>query len=93
MQQILSNLKADDHRRLAIAVRVHWSNLHWVLDVAFDEDRNRTRQNHSAANLAVIRHIALNLFKNETSRKVGIKVKRKRAGWDNDYLLRLIRGI
>ncbi|MBD9359444.1 ISAs1 family transposase [Methylomonas fluvii] len=92
----ISSLKADDHRHLANAVRAHWSienNLHWVLDVAFDEDRNRTRQGHSAANLAVIRHIALNLLKNETSRKVGIKVKRKRAGWDNDYLLRLIRGI
>jgi len=92
----ISSLKADDHRRLANAVRAHWSienNLHWVLDVAFDEDRNRTRQGHSAANLAVIRHIALNLLKNETSRKVGIKVKRKRAGWDNDYLLRLIQGI
>lgn len=92
----ISSLKADDHQRLANAVRAHWSienNLHWVLDVAFDEDRNRTRQGHSAANLAVIRHIALNLLKNESSRKVGIKVKRKRAGWDNDYLLRLIQGI
>lgn len=92
----ISSLKANDQQRLANAVRAHWSienNLHWVLDVAFDEDRNRTRQGHSAANLAVIRHIALNLLKNETSRKVGIKVKRKRAGWDNDFLLRLIRGI
>ena len=92
----ISSLKADDQQRLANAVRAHWSienNLHWVLDVAFDEDRNRTRQGHSAANLAVIRHIALNLIKNETSRKVGIKVKRKRAGWDNHYLLRLIKGI
>ena len=92
----ISSLKANDQLRLANAVRAHWSienNLHWVLDVAFDEDRNRTRQGHSAANLAVIRHIALNILKNETSRKVGIKVKRKRAGWDNDYLLRMIREI
>lgn len=92
----ISSLKANDPQRLANVVRAHWSienNLHWVLDVAFDEDRNRTRQGHSAANLAVIRHIALNLLKNETYRKVGIKVKRKRAGWDNDYLLRLIQGI
>jgi len=92
----ISSLPADDPYRLAQAVRAHWAienNLHWVLDVAFDEDHNRTRQGHSAANLAVMRHIALNLIKNDTLRKVGIKVKRKRAGWDNDYLMRLIRGI
>ena len=64
-----------------------------MLDVAFDEDSNHTRQGHSAANLAVMRHNALNLIKHDHQRKVGIKVKRKRAGWDNDYLLRLIRGV
>jgi predicted transposase YbfD/YdcC len=89
----ISSLKADDPKRLAGAIRAHWAienNLHWTLDVAFDEDRNRARKGHSAANLAVIRHIALNLLKNETSRKVGIKVKRRKAGWSNDYLLRVI---
>lgn len=65
---------------------------HWVLDVAFDEDRNLTRKGHSAANLATIRHIALNLIKNEKSRKLGVKVKRLKAGWDKDYLLRVIGG-
>lgn len=54
--------------------------------------RNRTSHGHSAANLAVMRHIVLNLTKNDPLRKVGIKVKRKRAGWDNEYLLRLIPG-
>ena len=76
-------------------VRAHWSienNLHWVLDIAFDEDSNRIRKGHSAANLAVIRHIALNLIKAEKTSKVGIKIKRKRlkAGWDNDYLLHIL---
>ncbi|MDD2739553.1 MAG: ISAs1 family transposase [Methylomonas lenta] len=92
----ISSLAADDPQRLGRAVRAHWSienNLHWVLDVAFDEDHSRTRKGHSAANLSTIRHIALNLIKNEKSCKVGIKVKRKRAGWDNDYLLRVIGGI
>jgi len=65
----------------------------WVLDIAFDEDSNRTRKGHSAANLAVIRHIALNLIKSEKTSKVGIKIKRLKAGWDNDYLLRVIRVI
>jgi len=61
-----------------------------VLDVAFDEDSNRTRKGHSAANLAVIRHIALNLIKREKASKVGVKTKRLKAGWDNAYLLRVI---
>ena len=74
-------------------VRVHWSienNLHWVLDIAFDEDSNRARKGHSAENLAVIRHIALNLIKAEKTSKVGIKIKRLKAGWNNDYLLRIL---
>jgi hypothetical protein len=71
----------------------HLHNLHWVLDIAFDEDSNRTRKGHSAANLAVIRHIALNLIKSEKTAKVGVKTKRLKAGWVNDYLLRIIGAI
>jgi len=59
-------------------------------DMAFDEDSNRTRQGYSASNLAVIRHIALNLIKNEKSSKVGVKTKRLKAGWSDDYLLKII---
>ncbi len=61
--------------------------------MAFDEDSNRTRQDFSASNLAVIRYIALNLIKNEKSSKVGVKTKRLKAGWSNDYLLKIIGGI
>jgi len=89
----ISSLDAHDPKRLERVVRAHWAienNLHWVLDVAFDEDSNRTRKGHSAANLAVIRHIALNLIKAEKTAKVGVKIKRLKAGWDNDYLLRVI---
>jgi len=89
----ISSLNANDPKRLEHVVRAHWAienNLHWVLDVAFDEDSNRTRKGHSAANLAVIRHIALNLIKAEKKSKVGIKIKRLKAGWDNDYLLRIL---
>jgi len=89
----ISSLDANDPKRLERLVRAHWAienNLHWVLDIAFDEDSNRTRKGHSAANLAVIRHIALNLIKAEKTSKVGIKIKRLKAGWDNDYLLRVI---
>ncbi len=92
-RHFISSLDASDPTRLAQAVRAHWSienNLHWVLDVAFDEDRNRTRVGHSAANLAVIRHIAVNLIKNEKTSKVGVKTKRAKAGWDNNYLLKVL---
>lgn len=92
----VSSLGANDPDKLARVVRAHWSvenNLHWVLDIAFDEDSNRTRQGHSAANLAIVRHMALNLIKQETSTKVGVKTKRLKAGWDNDYLLKVIAGI
>ncbi|MEQ1742226.1 MAG: hypothetical protein ABL869_06990 [Candidatus Nitrotoga sp.] len=61
-----------------------------MLDIAFDEDSNRTRKGHSAANLATIRHIALNLINKEKISKVGVKIKRLKAAWDNDYLLRII---
>jgi len=89
----ISSLDANDPKRLERVVRAHWSienNLHWVLDIAFDEDSNRTRKGHSAENLAVIRHIALNLIKSEKKSKVGVKIKRLKAGWDNDYLLRIL---
>jgi len=89
----ISSLDANDPQRLERVVRAHWfieNNLHWVLDIAFAKDSNRTRKGHSATNLAVIRHIALNLIKTEKTSKVGIKIKRLKASWGNDYLLRIL---
>jgi predicted transposase YbfD/YdcC len=76
------------------AIRHHWhieNCLHWVLDIAFREDAARVRTGHGAENLAVLRHIALNLLKREASVKAGIKAKRLQAGWDNRYLLRVLQ--
>jgi len=78
---------------LGNVVQAHWgveNNLHWVLDYAFDEDSQRQRVGNSAANMAIIRHIALNLVKSEKTTKVGVKTKRLKAGWDDDYLLKLL---
>ena len=75
------------------AIREHWhieNGLHWVLDIAFREDESRIRKNHAPRNMAVIRHIALNLLKQENTVKVGIAAKRKMAGWNNDYLLKVL---
>lgn len=78
---------------LAAAVRDHWAienSLHWVLDVGFREDDSRLRDRNAAANLAVILKIAINLVKAEKSPKGSIKGRRKAAGWDNDYMQKII---
>lgn len=74
------------------AVRGHWgieNQLHWVLDIAFREDESRARVGHSAHNLAVLRHIALNLLRQEHSARCGVKAKRLMAAWDENYLRRV----
>ncbi|MEJ2072169.1 MAG: ISAs1 family transposase, partial [Reinekea sp.] len=58
----------------------------------FREDESRVRKGHGAENLARLRHFALNLLKQDKSKKIGIKSKRLVAGWDHDYLLRLMNG-
>ena len=81
-------------KAFAEAVRGHWSienNLHWVLDVAFQEDASRLRKDHGPENLGLIRRIALSLLKRATTKKkVGIACKRKRAGWNNDFLVAVL---
>ena len=80
----------NDARTLLSSVRTHWgieNSVHWVLDVAFSEDDSRVRQGNAAENLSVLRRMALNMLKTETTSQGGVAAKRKRAGWDEDYLL------
>lgn len=91
----ISSLKTTAADILGIT-RTHWAienSLHWVLDIAFREDECRLRKDNGAQNFAVLRHIALSLLKQDTTLKVGIKNKRLRAGWDQDYLLSVLRPI
>ena len=83
----------SDAKTFAHASRGHWgieNGLHWSLDVAFREDESRIRIGHAATNLGIIRHFALNLIKQDKTRKIGVKGSRKRAGWDGSYLHRLL---
>lgn len=91
----ISSLAADAGRILAV-VRRHWhveNRLHWVLDVAFSEDQSRVRSGHAAANLALVRRLAVSALQREQSLKRGIGIKRLRAGWDDRYRLKVLRQI
>lgn len=84
---------ANQPKKIASAIRRHWrieNSLHWQLDVSFDEDHCRIRKGHAAENLAVLRHIALNLLKQEKSLKGGIKTKRLKAAWDDRYRAKVL---
>ena len=90
----ISSLESDAKLMLR-AVRSHWgieNKVHWILDITFREDDSRIRRGNGAENFAVLRHIALNLLKQENSAKRSLRAKRKKAAWDDDYLLKVLTG-
>jgi predicted transposase YbfD/YdcC len=90
----ISSITHNDAKKHAHYVRAHWgveNNLTWTLDMAFDGDSWRIRKGYSDKNMPILRHISLNLLKSETEHKVGIKIKRQMAGWDSDYLLKVLQ--
>lgn len=77
----------------AQAIRDHWkieTTLHWTLDVTFGEDGSRIRKDHGAENFGLLRRIAISLLKNDDRKKTSIKGKRLLAGWDKDYLMKIL---
>ena len=75
------------------AIRSHWSienKLHWTLDVAFGEDASRKRTGNASQNFSILNKMALNLLKNEKTLKVGVKGRRLKAGWDDEYLIKVL---
>ncbi|WP_413172683.1 ISAs1 family transposase [Anabaena azotica] len=86
----------DNAKLLGESVRSHWgieNSLHWVLDVALREDDCRIRKDNAPQNFAVLRHIAVNAVRKEKSQKLGIKNKQICAGWDNEYLEKILECI
>jgi predicted transposase YbfD/YdcC len=80
----------------AASIRRHWlieNQLHWVLDMAFREDDARHRARNTAQNLTTLRHFALNIIKQDSERTLGVANSRTRAGWDRDYLLKLLTAV
>jgi predicted transposase YbfD/YdcC len=84
---------SSDAKRILHVIRRHWAienELHWVLDVAMDEDHNRVHKDQAPENMAVLRHIALNLLKQEKTAKGGVHAKQLQAAWNNDYLCKIL---
>ncbi|MDL2329521.1 ISAs1 family transposase, partial [Desulfosarcina sp. OttesenSCG-928-A07] len=65
------------------------AGLHWVLDVVFHDDYMRLRTEHGPANMATIRHFAMNLIRGIKDKR-SLKVRRKKLGWDEEYLLKTL---
>lgn len=86
----------NDSELFSSLARGHWgieNQLHWVLDIAFREDDSRIRKDNAPENFAVLRQIALNILNQEKTLKKGVKCKRNKAGWDNNYLEQVLTGI
>ena len=93
LRYFISSHSGKQAQKTALLVRNHWrveNELHWTLDVSFNEDQCRVRIENAAENLCRIRRISLILLKNDKTGKLGIKSKRAKAGYDRNYMLTLL---
>jgi predicted transposase YbfD/YdcC len=93
MRLFISSRRSLTATEALAAVRSHWqveNKVHWTLDVAFREDESRLRAENAAENLAVVRHVALNLLRSVKGSKVGIKNRRLEAGWNENFLMKVL---
>ena len=82
-----------DPQRIAQAIRAHWgieNRMHWVLDMTFNEDRSRVRMENAAQNFAIVRRIAMNLLRQDATSKIGLRMRRLKAGADDAYRAQLL---
>ena len=91
----ISSLPANA-KQISSAVRAHWlieNSLHWTLDVVFNEDGSRVRKDHAGENMAIVRHLVVNMLNNAKSsfKNIGLKALRKKAGWGNKTLEFILR--
>jgi len=85
----------DSPTVLGQAIRSHWgveNALHWVLDVTFREDDSRVRDRTAARNLALLRKIALNIVGRDRTSKASVRARRKKAAWNDAYMLKILAG-
>lgn len=93
IRKYISSLNPDA-KKISSSIRKHWgieNSLHWVLDVAFGEDKSMKKDQNAVQNFSIINRIALNLLANDKTKKRSIRGKRLDAGWDNDYLFRILK--
>ena len=84
---------AAEPQKILNSVRSHWAienSLHWVLDVSFNDDQSRIRKGNAPQNIAIIRHLSLNMLRSVQKKRQSIKGLRKKAGWDNDTLKEIL---
>ena len=90
----ITSLSNEDSEKIANAIRQHWSienNLHWQLDITFREDESKNVKN-AARNLSTTTKMALSILKNDKTTKGSLSLKRLKAGWNEEYLTKLLEG-
>lgn len=82
-----------DPNRLSRIIRTHWgieNRVHWVLDVTFQEDASQVATGNAAENLSILRRLSLNILRLDSDKKTSLRAKRKKAGWDNSFLAKIL---